>query len=707
MHIRLFSICTLLVLMFAVPLLSQETIIMEYETTDTLTVVAERDRLFPQYSSIATRAFTTLQNTPAAVAVVSEQLNTNQGNTGLGGALNNFSGVNIQTGFGIHDYFTIRGFNSLDNGLVLTDGTPEPEVIMYNLYNVERVELLKGPGAFLYGTNPLSGTINLVRKQPRFDNFVNVSGNYGSFNSIRGTIDAGFTTAEKSIAGRVNGLFQQSDFYRDDKDNRVYAINPSLTWKLGNSSEITANLEVLNSEYKPDSGIPLVYNPQTGTLDKLADIPRTTSFQTPDDRSEQTMLRIKVNYIKIFESGATLTNRFFMTNLDWQSTGTLITGAYPAMDGALWVNRSLQMLDDTQRFLGNQTEYLMQFGANNIKNSLLVGFEIDRLTDTFEIDVVPQLPPIQLFQPTESYQSSRSPAYPYQAGDVESTVLAPYVMDVVTLFETTHLFLGGRFDHFTVKDSEANATNTHQTFSPFAGASYSLIQDHSVYASAGQAFAAPSTRSDITMDPEKSTQVEAGVKSRWLDGKIESDISIYRLSKSNMAIYDKNGFIVQSGDQRSQGIEVDVRARMTANCASIFSYAYTNAEMTKFNEQVTVGMDENGSPITMLVDRSGNSAAFVPNHIVNFWHNRNLTRNLGIGLGIRYLGRQYIAIDNDYSMDGYTTIDAAISYNVSNMRFSLNFKNISNTEYEMRGFGGYSVIPALPFSVYGGMELAL
>lgn len=129
--------------------------------------------------------------------------------------------------------------------------------------------------------------------------------------------------------------------------------------------------------------------------------------------------------------------------------------------------------------------------------------------------------------------------------------------------------------------------------------------------------------------------------------------------------------------------------------------------MTKFNERVTVGTDENGYPVTIVVDRSGNSTAFVPNHILNFWHNRDLTRHFGIGLGIRYISSQFIAIDNDYSVDGYTTIDAAIFCKFSKTRLSINFKNISNTKYEMRGFGGYSVIPAFPFSIYGGVDFEL
>ncbi|MCB0295841.1 MAG: TonB-dependent receptor plug domain-containing protein, partial [Calditrichaeota bacterium] len=155
----------------------------EYTLEDSVTVTAQKDGKVATYNTIAFKLPIPLRSTPASVSVVPQALLANQGGIVLGDALRNVSGVNCQTGNGVFDYFMIRGFNSLDNGLVMTDGTAEPEVMFYNMYNLERVEVLKGPSAFLYGGNPLSGTVNLVRKTPVFDNFLHLGGSYGQFNA--------------------------------------------------------------------------------------------------------------------------------------------------------------------------------------------------------------------------------------------------------------------------------------------------------------------------------------------------------------------------------------------------------------------------------------------------------------------------------------------------------------------------------------------
>jgi outer membrane receptor protein involved in Fe transport len=107
------------------------------------------------------------------------------------------------------------------------------------------------------------------------------------------------------------------------------------------------------------------------------------------------------------------------------------------------------------------------------------------------------------------------------------------------------------------------------------------------------------------------------------------------------------------------------------------------------------------------MDRSGNQAAFAPQHIVNFWHTRDIGSHFGFGAGVRYISSQFIAEDNVYTIDGCSTLDATLYYKLDAMRWHVNFKNISNAKYEMRGFGGYAVIPAAPFVVYGGVEVTL
>ena len=137
-------------------------------------VLVEEDSLefVPSLSVVATKTPTSIVSTPMSVGVVNEPLFNSQHAEVMGDTLRNVSGAAAHTGFGVFDYFVIRGFDSLSSGLVLYDGAPEPESAFYHLYNVERVEVLKGPGGFLYGGNPLAGSVNLVRKEPVFENFL-------------------------------------------------------------------------------------------------------------------------------------------------------------------------------------------------------------------------------------------------------------------------------------------------------------------------------------------------------------------------------------------------------------------------------------------------------------------------------------------------------------------------------------------------------
>ncbi|MEK7726836.1 MAG: TonB-dependent receptor plug domain-containing protein, partial [candidate division KSB1 bacterium] len=185
-----------------------------YTARDTVHVFAERDMRVPTTSTTAAKIALPLRLTPASVGVVHRALFENQEAVVMGDALRNVSGVNSQTGFGVFDYFSIRGFESISNGLVLTNGAPEPEVTFYNLYNVERVEVLKGPSAFLYGGNPLSGTINLVRKGPEFENFLFAASGYGKFKSYRSTVDLSLANRASGVAFRLNGLWQDSKSFR-------------------------------------------------------------------------------------------------------------------------------------------------------------------------------------------------------------------------------------------------------------------------------------------------------------------------------------------------------------------------------------------------------------------------------------------------------------------------------------------------------------
>ena len=116
---------------------------------------------------------------------------------------------------------------------MLTDGAAEPEATFYSTYNVEGIEVLKGPAGFLYGSNPLAGAVNIVRKQPQPTSFTNIGFSGGSFNTYQGDVDWNLSNADGDLAFRINAHYRESDGYRDRTDSELAAVNPAFTWESG------------------------------------------------------------------------------------------------------------------------------------------------------------------------------------------------------------------------------------------------------------------------------------------------------------------------------------------------------------------------------------------------------------------------------------------------------------------------------------------
>jgi iron complex outermembrane receptor protein len=679
--------------------------IQVYTSEDSVVVYGERFYEVPRFGSIATKSNLPLFQLPANIGVVTGAMMENQNNIFLGEALNNISGVNPQTGLGIHDYFIIRGFNSLDNGLILMDGIMEPGVPIYNLYNIEQVELLKGPGAFLYGARSLSGIVNLMAKRPLFENFVKISGNAGSYKSLRGTVDMGISNLQKGVAARINGLGQSSTSYRNDKENSVYAFNPTVLWQPHSTVQLNIYYEYMASHFKPDAGLPLIFDPLSNQLNQLPEISRKTSFQTPYDKSEQELHRFKVEFVKKLNPSITLQNRLYYNYLGWSAVGTILNGAFPTIMGNYVVSRSHQLLDDVQQLVGNQLELKFASYTDNFKNELLAGIEINRLTDDFNIDIVSDLPPLDLNHPVETYLENSIQPVPYQFGEAKSSVIAPYLLNILSIKNNLRLYSGGRYDMISFEEDLNNTNREYHQFSPMLGINYSFLRNTAIYVNAGKAFAPPSSRILGNPEAEKSKQIELGLKRNWFNGKIRSTVAFYSLEKENIAIPVGMGLSKQIGSQRSRGVEFEVTGQMSEKCASLFSYSYTDAILTKFAELKVVGVDDLGYPVTGYFDRTGNTASFAPAHMFNFWHSREIGTHFGCGAGIRYVSQQYIAEDNIFKINDYFVADASAYFKTGKFRWSLNLKNITDSDYELRGFSPSSVIPAMPFAVYGGFEI--
>ncbi|HQU73023.1 MAG TPA: TonB-dependent receptor, partial [Calditrichia bacterium] len=617
--------------------LSAQDMLPEYALDDSITVVGERDGVTSDYASIGTKIALPIREVPLSMGVVTALMIDQQGGEVLGEALQNVAGFNIQPGNGVHDYFIVRGFNSLDNGLILTDGVPEPEATFYHLYNIDRVEALKGPGAFLYGANPLAGTVNLVRKQPTFANFVHGQLSYGSFNTLNAEADLGLVNANQNWSGRFMGMATQSDGFRD-RDFSVVAINPSLSWRSGDKHFANINLEFVRNQYTPDPGLPMMLNIATGMYEGLADVDRETNFARTDDFSDQDVLRVKGHYFGRIGKGLTLRNKFYMTEFDWKSESTLLKGAFydPAVtQQPVVVRRTFSVLDDVQFLVGNQTELQADFKTGQISHQLLLGIEGYRLHDEFLIDfyggssLLMNDPSFVVPDPGENLTEY------YTKGEGASNVFAPYFLNRVSLLPQAQLMFGGRFDMIRYSDDrqdyrqyfdnqgnfvaglESSSTErNYNQFSPMVGLVVNPHEAVTLFGNLATAFAPPSTQVPGELDAEESTQFEVGARLQTLEGKVDLSVAYFDLQKENTPLATASGIPNQVGTQEATGVEVEMAIRPGSGVTIHGNFAYTDAKLTKFSELVATG-----NPLFPLFeqDYSGNRPAFAPEQMASVW----------------------------------------------------------------------------------------
>jgi outer membrane receptor protein involved in Fe transport len=242
----------------------------------------------------------------------------------------------------------------------------------------------------------------------------------------------------------------------------------------------------------------------------------------------------------------------------------------------------------------------------------------------------------------------------------------------------------------------------HQ-LSTLIGLTYSPRPSLTAYAQAGSSFGPPSTLVVGERKPERSRQLEAGLKAQLLGGRAFATLAAYHLERNDIAIPDATGVTRQNGDQRSRGLEIELSGEPAPSWFVSASYALTDARLTRFAE--IVSRPTNPAEFDVR-DWSGNVPAFAPRHIVNVWTVKR-TGGLSVGGGARYVSRQFIAEDNGFAIDSHFVLDAMASYKVKRTTLSVNFKNLAYTAYLTRGFGRSAVIPADPFAVYGTIAVAL
>lgn len=654
-------------------------------------------------ASTATRTDTPIRDIPQSIQVIPEQVIEEQQVTQLDEALRNVSGVTFGGDVGGRgDQFSIRGF---EDAPVLRDGFRRygsyqsfPEVA-----NLERIEVLKGPASILYGEIQPGGLINLVSKKPLAEPFYEAEVQVGNWGFVRPRFDiSGPLTSDGRLLYRLNALYQTGDSFRGfDQEDRRFFISPVLTWRISDRTDLTLSLEYTDDKGPADFGLPALG-------DEVVDVPRDRIANNPDDTITKKYLNVGYNLEHRFSENWTLRNAFRYSSYKYNYNVVALSFGFD--EATETVENFWASQEGRDKNYTLQTNLLGKFATAGIEHTLLFGVDLSHNNERiFTIGDFATPIPVNIFNPV--YGQITRPeedTLPDFGGDeIKTNRLGIYVQDQLSLFDNLKLVLGLRYD--TVEQETVNLpglftqsgeqTRNYDSFTPRLGIVYQPVEELSLYASYSRSFNPNSatTVSGDTLEPEKGEGYEVGVKAELLERRLSATLAYFDITKQNVAVTDPLFPLasIATGEQRSQGVELDVTGQIRPGWNIIAAYAYIDAEVTA---------DTNA-------DIVGNRLFNVPKHSASLWTTYEIQRGnwqgLGFGIGFNYVGEREGDLDNSFEVDSYFLTNAAIFYRRNNWRFSLNLKNLFNVNYikaaeNDRTSDNY---PGEPFTVMGSLSV--
>lgn len=640
----------------------------------------------------ATKTDTPIRELPAAIQVVPKQVIEDQQATRIADVVENVSSVRPGSTFGNRaDSFIVRGFPtqlSARDGFLSNQLFGDPGFI--DLASVERVEILKGPASVLYGLGDPGGLVNIVTKRPLREARYEVGAQVGSFSFKRADADLSQPlNAGGSLALRVNAAYQDWDSFRDffTRSRRQY-VAPVLGWQPNASTKVVVELERVDQTLPFDRGLVAL---GTG----VADIPigryLGEAFSTFDLNGQQSryIVERQVNSTWLLRH----TGRY-------QESEARRLSADPR--GLQANNRTLNRRATDQFDTANQ--WTLQFDAigdftrREIGHKLLVGVETGKAQKDVRLATA-SLAAIDIYNPVYGAQPGTF-GVP-TVTDQTINYSAMYAQDQIWLGERWKLLLGLRYDdarQTSVRNNGTPTVNDSGETSPRAGVMYDVTPWASLYTSYSRSFKPVSgTAFDGTpFEPETGEQVEAGIKADLLDRRLGVTLAVFDLTRQNVTTADpvNSGFSVQTGEQRSRGVELDLAGDLGSGWNLIASAAATSAEITQDNRFAV-----------------GNRIQGVPRTSGSLWVTHEIRggdwKGFGFGAGVFAAGKREGDLNNSFRVPGYARVDASLFYRGDGWRTTFGVKNVLDKEYIESPVSRTEVYPGAPRAVMATVEVKL
>ncbi|HSE32295.1 MAG TPA: TonB-dependent siderophore receptor [Pyrinomonadaceae bacterium] len=635
----------------------------------------------------ATRAPTLLRDIPQSVSVVTQEQIRDQSMVSVADVVAYVPGITSHQGENNRDQLVIRG-NSTSADFFL-NGVRDDTQYYRDLYNVDRVEALKGPNSMTFGRGGGGGVINRVTKGAGFSPIKEFSAQGGSYGNKRFTADYG-QPLNNRFAFRMNGLYENSDSFRHYVGLERYGVNPTATFAVTGRTVVALSYEHFYDRRTADRGIPSFQG-------RPSDTSISTFFGDPNRSRVRAGVNLASASIDHQVGQFNIRNRTMFGDYD-RYYQNYVPGAVTSDKAKVAI--SAYNNATRRRNLFNQTDVTTSADTGSVKHVLLAGTEVGnqrshnlRNTGFFNNTSVSILAPFD--NPTIDTPITFRQNVTDANNQVKTKLAAGYIQDQVAFSKYLQVIGGLRFDYFDLNfQNNRNGEQLRRIdrlVSPRAGVIVKPAAPISIYANYGVAYLPSSgdqfsSLTTITqqMKPERFSNYELGAK--WdLRPQLSLTTAVYRQDRTNTRSTDPNDptRIVQTGSQRTNGFEFGLNGKVTEAWTVAGGYAYQDA----FISSATISA------------RKDAQVALVPHHTFSLWNNYRVMSRLAVGFGLIQRSDMFASVDNTVVLPGYLRADAAIFYSISERwRVQANMQNIFNRKYYLTADGNNNISPGVPAS---------
>jgi catecholate siderophore receptor len=645
----------------------------------------------------ATKTDTLIRDVPQSISVISKDTISELNMTSMADVTRYVPGIGFAQGEGNRDTPIFRGNSSTSDFYV--DGVRDDAQYFRDVYNLERVEALKGPNAMIFGRGGAGGVINRVQRVAGWEPVQELSLQFGSYSNRRVTADLGHA-ANSKLAARLTSMYENTDSYREGVGLERYGVNPTVAMALGANTVVRAGYEYFHDDRTADRGIPS-YRGRPFVTE-----PSTFFGNAADSNSSVAVNALSGLVEHTFQNRMTLRNRVSYADYD-KFYQNIFPGAVTP-DGTM-VSISGYNNATERKNLFNQTDLTLSRRTGRFEHTILAGMDLGRQeTGNFRntayfTTISPTATTLLL--PTAQPTTSLPAQFRQSATDADNhgvaTVAALYVQDQMTLSQQFQVVAGLRFDSFQV-DFHNNRTNADFSVddgktSPRLGLIYKPAEPVSIYGSYSVAFVPRAgeqlsslSLTNQSLEPESFENYEVGAK--WdFAPNASFTVAVYDLERGNILVADPNDPTVSHlvDGQRTRGVEIGVNGDLTEHWSILGAYAYQDGEITQSLSATAL---------------AGATLANLPKNSFSLWNRYQATPRLGMGVGLIYRSDIFAATDNTVILPSYFRVDGAVYFNLtSRFGMQVNLENLFDEDYYLFAHNNNNITPGSPRAIRVGL----